>query len=646
MFKNLLKPIKLGKLRLKNRIVLSPMGIGSYNRDETITEEYIDFVKARSVGTGLIITTGTRVTGKYGKFKVNGCYDDRFIPGLAKLAKSVQKNEAAILLQIMALGPADPFEPYVASLNIEEYRDLSKFDNKPEELTIEQIEELIYEFISAANRAKRAGFNGVELFGSEDGLISSFICPHFNKRGDFFGGNFENRMRFPVEIIRGIKKECGSDFIVGFKFNAIHSIDDGIDFKLGKRIAKRMSDEGADYIHCWSFETFEKPMSTFKYSPMPNLYQPRNSLIEVSRNIKKAIPETPVLIVGGILKHGEADEIIGNGFADLIAVGRGFVADNLWGYKAKKTRNSFPVRPCIRCHVCHNEVAIKGNLIVCSVNPDVIVQTRLNKTKKPLDIMVIGGGPAGITAAVTAADRGHNVCLYEKEEVIGGKLVPGSMPDFKHEFKDLLGYKRLELDNSTVNVRTGIEVSNDSIIKQKPDVLILAIGAKPCCPGIKGINGSNVHEAVFALNSPGYFKNRSVVIIGGGDVGCETALFLSREGARRVTIIEMLDELMKEEIEHNRVTLNKMIQDAGIEVYTESRVIEISSNCVKFSRKEKMISNYRTDDIVIAAGFTAPKKEINSFKKTGIKTFLVGDCVKPRRLREAISTGFETGKAI
>jgi 2-enoate reductase len=260
--------------------------------------------------------------------------------------------------------------------------------------------------------------------------------------------------------------------------------------------------------------------------------------------------------------------------------------------------------------------------------------------------MVIGGGPSGITAAVTAANRGHNVSLYEKEETIGGKLVPGSAPDFKHEFRDFLEFKRLELASSTVRVKTGFEVDNDFIVKKRPDALILAIGAKTHHPRIKGASGSNVCDAVFALNNPGCFRDRNVVIVGGGDVGCETALFLSREGARRVSIIEMLDQVMTGEIEHNRVILLDMVHNAGIEVYTESRVIEISGKCIIFSRKEEVVSDYRADDVVIATGFNVPKKEISEFRKTGVKTFMVGDCIKPHRLREAISTGFETGKSI
>ncbi|MDD5659857.1 MAG: NADH:flavin oxidoreductase, partial [Actinomycetota bacterium] len=164
MFFNLFKPIKIGNLDLKNRIALSPMGIGSYNEDETIAEDYIDFIKARSIDVGLIITTGTRVTEKYGKFKVNGCFDKKFIPSLSRLTKAAKKNSSKIFLQLLAFGPSDLFEPFVPSLNIPEYEKIEEMEIKPKELTIEQIEELIDEFVNAAKIAKESGFDGVELF--------------------------------------------------------------------------------------------------------------------------------------------------------------------------------------------------------------------------------------------------------------------------------------------------------------------------------------------------------------------------------------------------------------------------------------------------------------------------------------------------
>ncbi len=445
MYKNLLSPIKIGKLQLKNRIAMAPMGIGSYNEDETITDEYIDFLKARAAGTGLIITTGTRVSDKYGKYKVNGCFDKRFIPGLRKLTDAVHKKGTKILLQIMALGPADPFEPYVPSLNIEDYRSTvkSKDPAAPKELTLEQIEELIEAFVYSADIAQQSGFDGVELFGSEDGLISSFLCPHFNNRADAYGGSFENRVRFCIDIIRKIRKQCGEDFATGFKFNAIYNIKDGIDFAEGVKIAQRITEEGAAYIHCWSFDGWEKPMSAFRYPPMPNLYQPRNSLIEISKNLKDNLSDIPVMVVGGILKHSEADEIIRSGFADIVAVGRGYIAEPLWGYNAGN--HKYLMRPCIRCHVCHNEVAVNGNIITCSINPDVLSRDKIKTSKERLNIMIAGGGPAGVMAAVTASMRGHHVTLYEKDKKIGGKLIAGSQPDFKYEFKDLLSFLEQQL---------------------------------------------------------------------------------------------------------------------------------------------------------------------------------------------------------
>ncbi|MCL5069524.1 MAG: NAD(P)/FAD-dependent oxidoreductase, partial [Actinobacteria bacterium] len=622
MLNNLFKPIKIGNLELKNRIALSPMGIGSYNEDETITEDYVDFIKVRSCETGLIITTGTRVTEKYGKFKINGCFDEKFIPSLSKLTKTARKNGTKILLQILAFGPADPFEPFVPSLNIPEYANIEEMEARPKELTTGQIEELSSEFINAAKIARESGFDGVELFGSEDGLISAFICPHFNKRTDKFGGSFENRMRFPVEILKGIRMACGKDFAVGFKFNAIYNIDEGVDVDLGIKIAERMFNEGAAYIHCWSFETFERPMPTYKYTPMPNLYQPRNTLADISGKIKKYLPEIPVITVGGILKPDEADEIIARGNADIVAVGRAFIADNLWSYKAKFSES---IRPCIRCLVCHNEVALKGNLITCSVNPDIFSKDNIARVKKPREITVIGGGPAGITAAVTAAKRGHRVTLFEKEEKIGGKLIPGSEPAFKHEFKDFLDYLKNDLYKSDTEVFTDTKITVEMIANRMPDAVILALGAIPVYPEISGIDSTNVFDAVYALNNPEKFIGGDIAVIGGGDVGCETALFLKRKGSRKVAIIEILDELMKEEIKYNSVILEKMLVSESIDIYLESMVMEIKENCLSFVRKNGIAESIKTDFIIVAAGFKVPDQELVKYGQLNLEMYVIGD---------------------
>jgi 2-enoate reductase len=657
MFSNLFKPINIGKLEVRNRIVLAPMGTGSYNPDETVTDEYVDFIRARTKDTGLIITSGARASAKYGKLRFLGCYSKMQIPGLQKLVAAAHKNGAKIFVQIFVLGGADISEPFVPSADLPEFSSEWIGEVKPRELDTGQIKEIIDDFGKSARIAQEAGFDGVELGCAENFILSDFMCPHFNKRADEKGGNFENRMRFPVEVIRSIKQKCGINFPVGVKYNAFYDIEDGINMDLGARIAKKLQDFGAAYIHEWSFAKLDKPMSMFKYPPMPNLYQSRNSTIPLSSNLKTVIKNIPVIAACGILKPDEADKIIENNQADMVAIGRAFIAENLL---ASKSKNSARIRPCIRCHVCHHEVAVLGKSIICTVNPDVLekygnfYENSCELAKEVKKVAVVGAGPGGITAALTTSRRGHQVTLFEKEEYMGGKLIPGSSPDFKYEFKDLLEYLRQEVYESKIKVLTGIEVTADYLKDKKFEVLLIAIGAEPFIPNIEGSGNNNVITAEKALNNPGIYNNRKIVVLGGGDVGCETALLLSRRG-NDVTIVEMLDEIMKEEnIKYNSVVLEKMLKDDGVKIFTSSKIVGISKESVSISRKiennNNNISEFAANLVVVAAGYRQPSEKVKLLKSmcrsAGIDSYVIGDCLQPRRLRNAIEEGFKAGMQI
>ena len=640
---HLFKPITINNLEIRNRIVLSPMGIGAYNDDETVSDEYVDFVKARAKETGLIITTGARVSSRYGAFRFFGCSDDMQIPGLRRLSKAAHLSGAKIFLQILELGGADPESPWVPSVDVPLYRDEWKNTNPPKELKTSQIEELVEAFVNAALRAQESGFDGVELDGAENFLISDFICPCMNRRNDKYGGSFENRMRFPVEILREIKEVCGEDFSVGFKFNAYYDLPEGIDLNLGVKIALKMAEAGATYIHEWSFSKLDKPMSLFQYTPMPNLYQPRNTTLPIAKNLKLHLPAVPIIVVGGILKPDEADNILAEGWADMIAVGRGFIADDLWAEKAKA---GACIRPCIRCHVCHHEVAVLGNLLVCSVNPDVLLQNQPEKAVHPKKVMVVGAGPGGITAALTADQRGHNVNLYEKEDEIGGKLIPGSAPDFKHEFGDLLRYFRDEIKSSSVILNKNCTVTPSVIREKAPDVLIIATGAEAFLPAIPGIDRQNVIQATEALINTHRYENGKLVIIGGGDVGCETAVLMARRG-NDVSIVEMLPALMEtEEIKHNTVILEQLILEADVSVYTSSTITEITDNAVLIRRSKNNMLEIPVDLVVLATGYTPAAGRVMELRKECRTSYALGDCMQPGRLRNAISEGYRIGRLI
>jgi 2,4-dienoyl-CoA reductase-like NADH-dependent reductase (Old Yellow Enzyme family)/thioredoxin reductase len=619
------------------------MGVGAYNEDETVSEDYISFIKVRAPETGLVITTGARVSSKYSTLKFFGCYDDSFLSGLRSLAKTAHQAGAKIFLQILELGGTDPESPYVPSCESPVYSDEWESTIKPKPLEISQIQEIIEDFVQASRRAQEAGFDGVELDGAENFLVSDFLCPYFNRRRDRYGGNFENRLRFAVDIVRGIKSVCGRDYPVGFKFNAFYDIPQGINLELGVKIADRMASEGVSYIHEWSFARLDKPLSMFKFPPMPNLYQPRNTTIPIAQNLKAHIDTVPIIAAGGILKPAEADRIIEEGKADLVAVGRAFIAEPLWALKA---RTGETVRPCIRCHVCHHEVAVEGNKIVCSVNPDVFLKNIPSRTSRPKDVMVVGAGPCGIMAAVTAAARGHTVTLYEKERHPGGKLLPGSAPGFKHEFKDLLRYFRELVEKSAVKLVTGVTVTPDFIEGQSPDILVVAIGAEPVVVDIQGARGERVIDAVEALNHADAYRGQQIVVIGGGDVGCETALHLSRK-KNKVTIVEKLDELMKgEEIKHNTAVLEVMLKQAGIEIYTGAFVTGIFPALVTVQDKEKREIKLSADLVILATGYQPVLKKVNALLNACQNSCASGDCVEPNRLRQAVSDGFGLGSRI
>ena len=647
--KNLFSPIKLGKLELRNRIVFAPIGIGAYNDDETVNPIYFHFIKERALETALIITQGTRPSVKYGGVKLIGTYDDRFIPGLAKFAESAHKNGAKIFIQTVVVGGNDPLGGYAPSVvNIPLYSNQwgRGGQNIPKELKIEQVKELVEEFAQGARRAKEAGFDGVEVHAAYGYLISEFICPSTNVRTDEYGGSFENRMRFPVEIIRRIKEVCGPDFPVGFKFNAHMDIQpEGIDEKLGVKIAKRIAQEGVVYLHEVSMGEDVMIMALGKYPSMPTIYQPRNTTVLLSENLKKHIKDVPIICAGGILDPFDSEKIISSGKADMVAIGRAFLADPHWSYKAKMGKR---FTPCIKCLVCHNEVVKRAKLAACSVNPYLCrePEDKILMVKKPRKVIVIGAGPAGITAAVIGSKRGHEVTLYEKSDKVGGQLLASCVPDFKYEFNTLVKYFEGEIKDSMAKLILNRVVTPDFIKDQSPDVLVIATGGIPVVPEIAGISNDNVMSAIDCLMGNMDIRNKSIVIIGGGEVGCEIALWLRRK-VNDVSIVEILKELMSlEEMKYHTVVLERMLRQEGVKIYINSVAKEIDKSHVKISNSGSNLLKLTADYIVYATGFRSPIEKINEFKNLNCEFYVIGDANQPNKIREAVHDGDRVGRLI
>lgn len=651
MYKNLFSPIKLGKIEIRNRIAFAPIGIGAYNPDETVNETYFSFIEERAKETALIITQGTRPSLKYGGVKLIGTYDDRFVPGLAKFAAAAHKNGAKIFIQTVIVGGNDPLGGYAPSvLDLPLYKDKwGRGDmNLPKELKTEEIKEIVEEFAQGARRARDAGFDGVEVHGAYGYLISEFICPATNVRTDEYGGSFENRMRLAVEIIRRIKELCGNDFPVGFKFNAYQEIKPaGIDEEMGLKIAQRMAQEDVAYLHEVAMGEDVMLMSLIKYPSMPTIYQPRNTTLPLAARLKANIKNIPIICAGGIISPDDAEDMISSGKTDMVAVGRALLADPHWSYKARMGQR---ITPCIKCLVCHNEVVKRGKVAACSVNPYLCRETEMQITKssKPKRVIIVGAGPAGIMAALTASKRGNNVTLYERQNQIGGQLIPSCVPSFKYEFDNLLKFYKEEIADSNIKLILNKEIIPEDLKKEPPDVLVIAIGGIPVKPEISGMDSKDfdIISAVDFLNSKKILNNKKVVIIGGGEVGCETALWIKRMN-NDVTIIEILGELMStEEMKYHTMVLERMLKADNVIISTNSRVVEISKGVVKYINSSGEIKEIPQDVVIYSVGFKTPDELISNFRGLGKEFYVIGDANAPHKIREAVYDGDRIGRMI
>ena len=629
----------LGALEIRNRVALAPMGLGLYEPDGSVPKDTLAYIEARAKGgVGLIISQFVRAT-RYQRFPLMGAYEDRFIPSLKEYADAAHRYGAKVFLQIAAMGGADPVGSYAPSAV-----DIAWYPAVPKELTREQIGEIRDDFVQAAVRAQKAGFDGIELHGAYGYLIAEFISPFSNRRRDEYGDGFEGKMLLPVEIVRGIRSACGKDFPVGFKFNAHEDVPGGIDLELGVKIARRMIDENVAYLHPAAMASNLATLGLSKYTP-PILYHRQDKTLPLIEYTKRRAGGVPVMAAGGIKDPDLAEKIVSSRMADMVVLGRALLADPDWVDRAMSGRR---IRPCIRCNVCHYEAVAKVNRIVCTVNPYLMRETenQSEPTERRKRVMIVGGGPAGITAALLASRRKHDVTLFEKGTELGGLLIVGSRPGFKADVSDLMDYLREEIADSDVEVRLGKEVAPGSIMEFAPDALVVAVGASPITAKIKDLEKDRTLSVIEALLDAERVGRRPM-ILGGGITGCEAALYLAQQG-KEVTIIEKLPELMQlEEVGYGYTTvvLKKMLRESGVRACLNSEVIKVtpSTALIKFGGTEIEVE---ADTLVFSIGLKPDQHLIGSLMASCNESYVIGDCVRPGRIFEAIHDGDRVGRAI
>ncbi|MEM3585901.1 MAG: FAD-dependent oxidoreductase [Candidatus Jordarchaeaceae archaeon] len=636
----LFEPVNIGNVELRNRLVMPPMGTNFASEDGSVTNRIIEYYRERARGgVGLVIVEGAYVhpIGKGSNLQLSLIDDDK-IPGLKKLAKAIKSEGAKAAVQLFHAGRQ------VSSMIIGA-QPVSASDvpcrlvrETPRPLKIEEIKETIDSFGEAARRIKEAGFDIVEIHAAHGYLINQFLSPLTNLRKDEYGGNFEGRTRFLVEIIQKIRERVGEDFPIICRMNGDDYFEGGITISEAKKIAKVVEEAGVDAIHVSGgiFDS-ENAEST---APM---WIPRGFMVPLAHEIKRNV-SVPVIAVGRINDIKLAEEIVKKGQADLVSMGRALIADPELPKKAMENRLE-EIRPCIAC----NEGCITNLLFLkpatCVLNAAVgrEEEFRIQPSKRSKKVLVIGGGVGGMEFARIAALRGHKVSLYEKSDKLGGQVLLASVPSYKYELKRIVPYFEHELKRLGVDIHLGEEITESVIDDLSPDVVCIATGSTTAIPNIPGIKGDNVVLATDVLAEK-VGVGKTVVILGGGDVGLETGYHLAEKG-KKVTILEQMKRVATGMIPaFNHYIRNKFVKFGG-KIITEAKVVEVTSEGAVYEKGGQRILE-KADTVIVALG-TVPNKSI--FEKLQGKvpeTYLVGDAVKPGRIINAIHGAAEIAKKI
>ena len=626
--------ITIGKVTIKNRLVVAPMVTVYCDQDGMATERFIRYHEEKAKGGwGLIIVEDYAVDPMGRGFWTPGLWKDEQIASHSELVERVHAAGAKIIAQVYHCGRQTSSaiigqQPVSASP-----LPCPVLGEVPRELSVPEIKKIVSQFGDTALRAKKAGFDGVQVHGGHGYLIAQFMSNYSNKRSDEYGGTLENRIRFPLEIIADIRKKCGPDFLIDFRISGEEKVPGGRTIEETKVIARQLEKQGIDMIHV-SAGTYE---STWAIIPPMNIA--KAWIVDWAAEVKNAV-DIPVTTVGRINDPLVAESILASGKADLVAMGRASLADPWFPNKYFEGKRD-DIRPCIGCQQGCLEVLFKNEPIRCLVNPTLGFEYKdeLEKVEKPKKVTVVGGGPAGLEAARAAALAGHDVTLYEKTYRLGGQFLTASIPPVKGDLTAYLSWAGNQLEKLGVDVRLGTEYTASLCEEEKPDKVILATGSKHARPPLPGIEGPNVvtaEDVLWGRKATG----QKVVIAGGGMIGSETATYLASLG-KQVTIVEMLPEVAADEEFTRRVLMMKMFEEMHINVLTNTKISKITESGVEVETAAET-REIAADTVVLALGM---KPESGLAKELEGKTevVLVGDAVEARNGLEAVREGFLAG---
>ena len=644
-YPHLLSPIKLGSLTLRNRIFEAPMGIGPLTPEGYFTPDAMAFYEARAAGGAAAVSIGEAfIHTKTSMSRPRSLHlisldDPVGFPYLGRTARAMKRHGAFPCIELIHAGKFGGYgDTDSARVRYGPSHEITPDGQEVLEMPEKLILEIVDAFGRGAATVKKFGFDMVLIHGGHGWLLHQFLSPLDNKRKDKYGGSLENRARISLMVIDSVRKAVGPGFPIVFRMSGDEFREGGYTLKDGIKFAK-LIDGKVDLINV-SAAYHDMPPRELFVRTHPTYFLERGCNVYLAAAVKKAV-KTPVACVGGITEVEQMEQIVASGQSDVVALGRALIADPDLPKKAAAGRTE-EIRPCVRCLTCLSSAWTAGTQ-VCTVNPKVGREFE-NKFMAPPPakrkrVLIAGGGPGGMQAAITAAERGHQVILCEKSPFLGGVLKYIEKVPFKDDVVRFRKYLEYMVKASGTVVMLNKEVTPEFVAAQHPDALIAAVGAEPVVPKIPGIKSKNVVLAN-EIHKPGVKIGKSVVVLGGGLVGCEEAVYLAMQG-KDVTVVEMLEDYARDANTPIKIALGIEFRKYNIRVVTGTKGKAVKPEgllCINPKGKEVL---YKADTVVCAVGQQSLTSVVDRLRGTAPEFFCIGDCVKPQKITEAVTAGYD-----